>query len=111
MSHEANVSLQGNFKFGEAGYMPYRVSGGYLNEKGTLKTSSMERGTIALNLTPTFFDDHLTISLNGKGMFQNNRFANTGAIPEPSPQPSSTTLPSLYTARITVWTDTGCGAM
>ena len=80
MSHEANVSLQGNFKFGNAGYMPYRVSGGYLNEKGTLKTSSMERGTIALNLTPTLFDDHLTISLNGKGMFQNNRFANTGAI-------------------------------
>ena len=80
MSHEANVSLQGNFKFGDAGYMPYRVSGGYLNEKGTLKTSSMERGTVALNLTPTFFDDHLTISLNGKGMFQNNRFANTGAI-------------------------------
>ncbi len=80
MSHEANVSLQGNFKFGNAGYMPYRVSGGYLNEKGTLKTSSMERGTVALNLTPTFFDDHLTISLNGKGMFQNNRFANTGAI-------------------------------
>ena len=80
MSHEANVGLQGNFKFGEAGFMPYRVSGGYLNEKGTLKTSSMERGTISLNLTPTLFDDHLTISLNGKGMFQNNRFANTGAI-------------------------------
>ena len=80
MSHDANVSLSGNFNFGEAGYMPYRVSGGYLNEKGTLKTSSLERGTVALNLTPTFFDDHLTISLNGKGMFQNNRFANTGAI-------------------------------
>ena len=80
MSHEANVSLSGNFKMGKAGYMPYRVSGGYLNEKGTLKTSSMERGTISLNLTPTLFDDHLTIALNGKGMFQNNRFANTGAI-------------------------------
>ena len=80
MSHEANVSLSGNFKFGNAGYMPYRVSGGYLNEKGTLKTSSMERGTVALNLNPTFFDEHLTISLNGKGMFQNNRFANTAAI-------------------------------
>lgn len=80
MSHEANVSLSGNFKFGDAGYMPYRVSGGYLNEKGTLKTSSMERGTVALNLNPTFFDEHLTISLNGKGMFQNNRFANTAAI-------------------------------
>ncbi|HIZ86810.1 MAG TPA: TonB-dependent receptor [Candidatus Coprenecus pullistercoris] len=80
MSHEANVGLQGNFKFGDAGYMPYRVSGGYINDKGTLRTSSMERGTVSLSLTPTFFDDHLTISLNGKGMFQNNRFANTGAI-------------------------------
>ncbi len=80
MTHEANVGLQGNFKFGSAGYMPYRISGGYLNERGTLKTSGMERGTVSLNLTPTFFDDHLTISLNGKGMFQNNRFAETGAI-------------------------------
>ena len=79
-SYEGNVSLQGNFKFGNAGYMPYRVSGGYINEKGTLRTSSMERGTVSLNLTPTFFDDHLTISLNGKGMFQKNRFANTAAI-------------------------------
>lgn len=80
MSHEANIGLQGNFKLGKAGYMPYRVSGGYLNEKGTLKTSGMERGTVSLNLTPTLFDDHLTISLNGKGMFQNTRFANTAAI-------------------------------
>ena len=79
-SYEGNVSLQGNFKFGNVGYMPYRVSGGYINEKGTLRTSSMERGTVSLNLTPTFFDDHLTISLNGKGMFQKNRFANTAAI-------------------------------
>ena len=80
MSHEANIGLQGNFKLGKAGYMPYRISGGYLNEKGTLKTSGMERGTVSLNLTPTLFDDHLTISLNGKGMFQNTRFANTAAI-------------------------------
>lgn len=80
MSHEANIGLQGNFKLGKAGYMPYRVSGGYLNEKGTLKTSGMERGTVSLNLTPTLFEDHLTISLNGKGMFQNTRFANTAAI-------------------------------
>lgn len=79
-SYEGNLSLQGNFKFGNAGYMPYRVSGGYINEKGTLKTSGMERGTVSLNLTPTFFDEHLTVSLNGKGMFQKNRFANTAAI-------------------------------
>ncbi len=79
-SYEANVGIQGNAKFGKAGYMPYRVSGGYLWENGTLKTSHMDRGTVALNLTPTFLDDHLTIALNGKGMVQNNRFANSGAI-------------------------------
>ena len=66
----------------------------------------MERGTVALNLTPTLFDDHLTISLNGKGMFQNNRFANTGAISAPL----STTLPSLSTASM-AWTAIRCGAM
>lgn len=79
-SYDANLSISGNAGFGKAGYMPYRVSGGYFNEKGTLKTSSMERGTLALNLTPTFFDDHLKIALNGKGMYMNNRFANQGAI-------------------------------
>ncbi len=79
-SYEANVGIQGIAKFGKAGYMPYRVSGGYLWEDGTLKTGHMDRGTVSLNLTPTFLDEHLTIALNGKGMLQNNQFANTGAI-------------------------------
>lgn len=80
VSHDANLSLQGNVKFGKAGFMPYRVSGGYLNETGTLKTGKMERGTLSLNLSPTLFDDHLTVNLNGKGMITNNNFANQAAI-------------------------------
>ena len=79
-TYEGNVSLSGNIGLGRAGYLPYRVSGGYYNQKGTLKTSSLERGTVSLNLNPTFLDDHLTISLNGKGMFMDNRFANQDAI-------------------------------
>jgi TonB-dependent starch-binding outer membrane protein SusC len=79
-SYDANIGLQGNVKFGNAGNMPYRVSGGYLNQQGTLKTSKMERGTLALNLAPTLLDDHLKINLNAKGMIANNRFANQGAI-------------------------------
>ncbi len=79
-SYEGNVSVTGKVGMGKAGYLPYRVSGGYIYQKGTLKTGTMSRGTAAVNLTPTFLDDHLTISLNGKGTFAKNRFANTDAV-------------------------------
>ncbi|MDD7082271.1 MAG: TonB-dependent receptor [Bacteroidales bacterium] len=79
-TYEGNVGISGNIGLGNAGYLPYRVSGGYLDQKGTLKTSSMKRGTVSVNLNPTLLDSHLTISLNGKAMFMKNRFANTGAI-------------------------------
>lgn len=79
-THDANLSLQGNVGFGDAGYMPYRVSGGYLDKTGTLKTGYMKRGTMAISLNPTFLDEHLTINLNAKGVITNNRFANSGAI-------------------------------
>ena len=59
---------------------PYRFSYGYTNEDGTLKTSNLKRHTLNLSTTPTFFDDHLKISLNAKGMFTKQRFADKGAI-------------------------------
>ena len=79
-SYEGNVSLSGNVKMGEKNNLPYRVSYGYLNQDGTLKTSNMSRHTLSLNLNPQLLDNHLTISLNGKGMIMDNRFANTGAV-------------------------------
>ncbi len=79
-TYEVNVSISGKAGFGKAGYMPYRVSGGYYDQKGTLKTSKYQKGTISVNLSPTFLDDHLVINLNGKGLYMHNRFANTGAI-------------------------------
>ncbi len=81
-SYEANVSLTGNVKMGDKNRMPYRVSGGYVNQDGTLKTSNMERGTLALNLNPILLDDHLNINLNAKGNITNSRFANTDAVGE-----------------------------
>lgn len=81
-SIDGNVALSG--KVGGGGsrmfYMPFRVSLGYHNQDGTLKTSSFKRETLALNLTPTLFDEHLVINLNGKGMNMDNRFANQEAI-------------------------------
>ena len=79
-SYEGNVSLSGNVKMGEKNNLPYRVSYGYLNQDGTLKTSNMSRHTLSLNLNPQLLNNHLTISLNGKGMLMDSRFANEGAI-------------------------------
>ncbi len=79
-SYEGNVALSGNVKMGEKNNLPYRVSYGYLNQDGTLKTSNMSRHTLSVNLNPQLLDNHLTINLNGKGMIMDTRFANTGAV-------------------------------
>ena len=60
--------------------MPYRVSFGYTNIDGILKTSKTERYTGSFSVTPSLFDDHLKINLNGRGMYVKNRFADWGAI-------------------------------
>lgn len=58
-SYEGNMSLTGNIKMGDKSNLPYRVSGGYINQNGTLKTSNMERGTLSVNLNPQLLDNHL----------------------------------------------------
>ena len=65
---------------GKAGFLPFRVSFGYNKERGTLKTSDYERYTGAVNLSPKFFDDHLSVDINVKGTINNNRFADSGAV-------------------------------
>lgn len=79
-SYDANLNLTGNIGMGKAGYMPYRLSGGFLSQDGVLLTDHMDRGTVSLNLTPTLLDDHLKIALNGKSVFTENNFANKEAI-------------------------------
>ena len=79
-SYEGNIALSGNVKLGAKDNLPYRVSYGYLNQDGTLKTSNMSRHTLAVNLNPSLIDNHLTVGLNAKGMLMSNRFANEGAI-------------------------------
>ena len=73
---ENNVSILGSIKE----KVPFRYSFGYTNLEGTLKTSEMERFTTSLSLSPTFFDSHLKVTLNARGMYLNNRFANQDAI-------------------------------
>lgn len=73
---EHNLSV-----YGSAGdWMPYRVSFGLTDLDGILKTSRTERYTGSFSLTPKLFDDHLSITLNGRFMYVKNRFANWDAI-------------------------------
>ena len=81
-TYEGNISFNGQLPLGKAGSMPYRVSGGYLSQKGVLRTSQMDRGTLSVNLSPQLLDGHLTVGLNAKGVVTDNRFANQEAIGE-----------------------------
>lgn len=75
LSTDQNIAVSGKM-----GLMPYRVSLGYNKERGTLKTSDYERYTGAINLSPKFFKDHLSVDINVKGTINNNRFADSGAV-------------------------------
>ena len=75
-SVDANLSVNGK----AGSWLPYRVSGGLTVQNGTLKGSSMDRLTLSMNLAPSFFDNHLTVNLNGKGSYTFNNYANGGAI-------------------------------
>jgi iron complex outermembrane receptor protein len=65
---------------GALGNMPYRVSGGYLNQDGVLRTGNLQRITGSIGLSPKFFDNHLKVDLNVKGSNSKSRFADEGAI-------------------------------
>ena len=75
ISTDNNLSLTGAYKS-----IPYRVSAGYLNQNGVLKTSNFERFSGAIGLSPKFFTNHLSVDINLKGSIVNNRFADAGAI-------------------------------
>ena len=74
-SQDHNINIYGGYK-----NVPYRASLGYTNQNGIVKTSSFERYTAAISLTPSLFDDHLKINLNAKGMYAKNRYADGGVV-------------------------------
>ncbi len=69
ISTDHNISLTGGTK-----NMPYRASIGYTMNNGTIKTSQMQRVTAAVSLNPSFFDKHLNINFNAKGMYIYNSY-------------------------------------
>lgn len=75
VGHDHNLTLAGG-----VGIIPYRLSLGYTNKNGLLRTDNFDRKTVGLNLTPGFFDNTLQVKIQGKAMLSNNHFADNGAI-------------------------------
>ena len=70
-----NLSFSGKLK-----NIPYRVSLGYYNQDGILRTDNAERITGNISVSPGFFNNYLKFNVNIKGSLNKNRFANGGAI-------------------------------
>ncbi len=60
--------------------MPYRISAGYLNQQGILRTDKLKRETIGLVFSPILFNNTLKIDLSLNGSFFQRRYANGAAI-------------------------------
>ncbi|MPT32260.1 MAG: SusC/RagA family TonB-linked outer membrane protein [Chryseobacterium sp.] len=72
-----DFSARGNaFK----GKLPMRLSIGYNNNDGILKTSNFERMNASINLTPKLLNDNLLVTINAKGTKTKYRYADTGAV-------------------------------
>ncbi len=72
-----NISFTGGVKG-----LPYRLSIGYLDQDGTLRTDNLQRTSIDLNVGHDFFNKSLKAALNLKGTYSDSQFANQGAIGE-----------------------------
>lgn len=75
VSTDHNLTISGGLK-----NMPYRVSFGYTNQNGIVKTSKFERYTASVSLAPSFFEDHLKVNANLKGMIAKNRYADGSTV-------------------------------
>ena len=74
-AQDHNINLGGGVK-----NLPYRLSLGFTEKNGVLKTDKFTRQSVALNLSPKFLDNRLQFNINHKSTFNQNRFANRGAI-------------------------------
>ena len=81
LTHDHNASVYGNYKSDKV-ELPYRASLGYTGQQGTLHTAKYDRVTLDFNVAPKFLDDHLTVSVSGKGVYSNERNASSGAVGE-----------------------------
>lgn len=76
VTSDNNFSVRGNL----LKRLPIRLSLGYTNIDGVLRTSNFDRKTVSMSLSPSFLDNHLKFEINANYAFEKNRYADEGAI-------------------------------
>lgn len=76
ISHDHNASVYGNYN----NIFPYRASIGYTGQQGTVNTSKYDRVTLDVSLAPKFLKEHLTLTVNAKGVYNHQNYADGGVI-------------------------------
>jgi TonB-dependent starch-binding outer membrane protein SusC len=77
IGQDYNLSVSGAVINGK---VPFRISTGYLNQDGILKTDNFNRISTAINISPRFFNDQLKIDFNLKLARTENADADFGAV-------------------------------
>jgi TonB-dependent starch-binding outer membrane protein SusC len=75
ISHDHNISASGAIKD-----LPYRVSYGYTDQQGILKTTGLQRHSLNLNLNPSLLNDDLKLNFSVKGSHTTSDFGDAGAV-------------------------------
>jgi iron complex outermembrane receptor protein len=75
ITQDHNVSVSG-----EVLKTPVRASLGYTDQEGIIINSGMQRSTVSLGFSPSFFDDHLKVDANIKGIYFDNNWGNSGSL-------------------------------
>lgn len=71
-----NLSVSGRF----VDWLPFRVSGGALYQEGILKNDWNKRFSGNINLTPSFFNDDLRLTISGKASHSKMRYPDGSII-------------------------------
>jgi TonB-dependent starch-binding outer membrane protein SusC len=75
VSQDYNISLSGS-----KNDIPYRISYGFTDQQGILKTTKMNRQSLNLNVSPSFLNDALRVNASLKGMYGKTNFGDQGAV-------------------------------
>jgi TonB-linked SusC/RagA family outer membrane protein len=75
ISHDHNLSVSGSLR-----EVPYRVSYGYTDQQGILKTTGLQRHSLNINASPSFLDGALKLDMSVKGSVTFNNFGEAGAV-------------------------------
>lgn len=80
--YRTSFSVDNNFsaRANLFGKIPFRASFGYSGIDGILKESHLDRYSASLNIAPEFFDNHLKVTINAKGVATEKDQPDEGAI-------------------------------